>query len=87
MPGRASRCGPMRSEGLDLKKSRKYFRIRTIWIRGSMHPSNIAPSGGVGARMYSLIFEVREDSKGEYFHLVTLWKSTRKERTLYEENS
>jgi hypothetical protein len=30
---------------------------------------------------------VREDDEGEYIHLVTLWKATRKERELYEENS
>ncbi len=37
--------------------------------------------------MYTVIFEMREDNEGEYFHLVTLWKSTREERKLYEENS
>lgn len=43
--------------------------------------------GWVGARLYSVIFEVREDEDGEYFHLVTLWKSTREERVLYEKNT
>ena len=43
--------------------------------------------GWVGARLYSLIFEVRWDTEGEYFHLVTLWKSTREEQELYEEHS
>ena len=37
-------------------------------------------------KLYSVIFEIREDSKGEYIHLVTLWKSTLQERKLYEEN-
>jgi len=37
--------------------------------------------------LYSVIFEVREDEDGEFFHLVTLWKATRVERMLYEENS
>ena len=41
----------------------------------------------VGSRMYSLIFEMRHDSAGEYYHLVTLWKSTHQERKLYEEHS
>jgi uncharacterized DUF497 family protein len=43
--------------------------------------------GWVGERLYSVVFEVREDEEGELFHLVTLWKATREERKLYEENS
>jgi len=43
--------------------------------------------GWVGGRLYSLIFEVREDEAGEYFHLITLWKSTLEERNLYDKNS
>jgi uncharacterized DUF497 family protein len=30
--------------------------------------------GWVGSRMYS-VFEVREDIEGEYYRLVTLWRS------------
>jgi uncharacterized DUF497 family protein len=43
--------------------------------------------GWVGQRLFSLIFEIREDDEGEYYHLVTLWKSTRNEEDLYAENS
>lgn len=43
--------------------------------------------GWVGDRLYTLIFEVREDAEGEYYHLVTLWKATRQEQQLYEEHS
>jgi uncharacterized DUF497 family protein len=43
--------------------------------------------GWAGGRLYSVIFEVREDAEGEYFHLITLWQSTREERNLYDENS
>jgi uncharacterized DUF497 family protein len=43
--------------------------------------------GWVGERLYTVIFEMREDQEGEYYHLVTLWKSTREERQLYEEHS
>jgi uncharacterized DUF497 family protein len=43
--------------------------------------------GWVGERLYTVIFEVRGDEEGEFYHLVTLWKATREERTLYEENS
>jgi uncharacterized DUF497 family protein len=43
--------------------------------------------GWVADRLYTLIFEVREDAEGEYYHLVTLWKATRQEQQLYEEHS
>ena len=43
--------------------------------------------GWVGDRLYSVIFEFREDQDGEILHLVTLWKSTKEEIRLYEENS
>ena len=43
--------------------------------------------GWVAGRLYALIFEVREDDDGEYYHLVTLWKATKQEQQLYEEHS
>lgn len=50
-------------------------------------PEQYRAIGWAAGRLYSVIFEVREDAEGEYFHLVTLWRSTRKERNLYDENS
>jgi hypothetical protein len=41
----------------------------------------------VGGRLYSVMFKVREDAEGEFYHLVTLWKATTAERRLYEEHS
>ena len=43
--------------------------------------------GWVGKRLYSLVLEIREDDEGEYYHMVTLWKSTREEEELYAENT
>ena len=40
--------------------------------------------GWVKGTLYSVIFEVREDEEGEYYHLVTLWKATSQEKKLYE---
>jgi hypothetical protein len=34
-----------------------------------------------------VIFEIREDTEGEFYHLVTLWKATREEQILYEEHA
>ncbi len=43
--------------------------------------------GWVGDRLYTVIYEERSDRDGEYIHLVTLWKSTKEERKLYENRS
>jgi hypothetical protein len=50
-------------------------------------PEQYRAIGWVGERLYTVIFEMREDEEGEFYHLVTLWKTTREEQTLYEENS
>ena len=42
--------------------------------------------GWVDARLYTLVFEERVDDEGEYYHFVTLWRSTIAERQKYEEN-
>jgi len=43
--------------------------------------------GWAGEQLYAVIFEVREDGEGEYYHLITLWKATKQEQELYEEYS
>jgi len=50
-------------------------------------PEQFRAIGWAGERLYSLIFEIRQDAEGEFLHLVTLWKATSEERKLYEENS
>lgn len=42
--------------------------------------------GWTKGKIYTVIYEVREDELGEYYHLVTLWKSTKQGVILYEKN-
>lgn len=49
-------------------------------------PEQFRAIGWVKNKLYSIIFEIREDDEGEYYHLVTLWQSTVKEVELYEDN-
>jgi len=49
-------------------------------------PEQYRAIGWVSGKLYSVIFEIREDGKGEYIHLVTLWRSTPQERKLYEKS-
>jgi uncharacterized DUF497 family protein len=50
-------------------------------------PQQFRAIGWVRGTLYSLIFEVREDEEGEFYHLVTLWRATREEKKLYEDHA
>jgi len=66
--------------GLVLKK---YKRSGTTIYR-SDDPEQYRAIGWVKGVLFSVIYEIREDDDGEYYHLVTLWKSTKQEIELYE---
>jgi uncharacterized DUF497 family protein len=53
----------------------------------SDQPEQYRAIGWVQGRIYSVIFETREDYAGELYHLITLWKATKQERELYESHS
>ncbi len=79
------RSNPRR--GIGFEEARELF-TRPYWLdRRCDVPEQFLAVGWVGDRLYSVIFEVREDEDGEILHLVTLWKSTKEEIRLYEENS
>jgi hypothetical protein len=50
-------------------------------------PEQFRAIGWVGTTLFSLIFEIRVDEEGEFYHLVTLWRATKEEQKLYEEYS
>jgi len=82
---RRLRANPRR--GIGFEEVRELF-TKPYWLdqRSDVSEQFLAV-GWVDDRMYSVIFEVREDEEGEILHLVTLWKSTKEEIRLYEENS
>jgi hypothetical protein len=49
-------------------------------------PEQWVAIGWVNARLYTVVFEERTDATGDYYHLVTLWKSTTGERKKHEES-
>ncbi len=82
---RRLRANPRR--GIGFEEAKAMFE-RPYWLdQRSDGPEQYRAIGWVGDRLYSVIFEVREDEEGEVLHLVTLWKSTKEEVRLYEENS
>jgi uncharacterized DUF497 family protein len=75
------------------KRKIGFEEIQEVWEhpyyedRRSDDPDQYRAIGWVKGALYSVIFEIREDHKGEFYHLVTLWKSTKEEIKLYEKNT
>lgn len=73
--------------GIGFEEARQLFS-QPYWLdQRSDVPEQYVAIGWVNDQLYSVIFEFREDEEGEILHLVTLWKSTKEEIRLYEENS
>ena len=80
----ALRKNPKR--GIGFEEAQEIFRHPYYVDQREDWPEQYRAIGWVGGRLYSLILEIREDKSGEYYRLVTLWKSTSEEQRLYEEN-
>ena len=81
---RRLRANPQR--GIGFEEAQEIFSHPYYLDQRSDVPEQFRPIGWIQERLYSVIFEVREDRDGEYYHLVTLWKATQEEQQLYEEN-
>lgn len=85
---------PQKSELLknNPKRGIGFEEVQEIWVHPyyedyrSDDPEQFRAIGWVKGKLYSVIYEVREDKEGEYYHLVTLWESTSQEVKLYEKN-
>lgn len=73
--------------GIGFEEAQELFYSPYYLDQRSDVPEQFRAIGWVREQLYTVIFEIREDRAGEYYHLVTLWKSTRQERQLYEEHS
>ena len=86
-PRKSKRLRANPKRGIGFEEAQQLFS-KAYWLdRRSDVPEQYLAIGWVGDRLYSVIFEYREDEQGEELHLVTLWKSTKEEIRLYEENS
>jgi uncharacterized DUF497 family protein len=79
------RANPRR--GIGFEEAQELFSHPYYVDQRSDLPEQHRAIGWVRERLYTVIFEVREDEQGEYLHLVTLWKATKQEQKLYEESS
>jgi len=85
LKSRALRKNPKR--GIGFEEAQEIFERSYYQDLCSEIPEQHRAIGWVGQKLYTLIFEIREDEEGEFYHLVTLWKAAREERKLYEEHS
>lgn len=86
-PRKSRRLRENPRRGVGFEEAQEIFSRPYYLDQRSDLPEQYRAIGWVGDRLVTLIFEVREDSQGQYYHLVTLWKSTRQEQQLYEELS
>ena len=72
--------------GIGFEEAQEIWRHPYYEDYRSDAPEQFRVIGWVQGKLYSVIYEIREDDEGEYYHLVTLWKSTSQEVKLYEKN-
>jgi len=76
-----------RKHGVSLKDAQTIFDQVYLVDAKNDNPEQYRAIGWYRARLCSVIFEVRNDADGEYYHLITAWKATEEEELSYAENT
>ncbi len=85
-PEKSKRLRANPERGIGFEEVQTLFDAEHIMDRRSNDPEQFRAIVWVSGALYSVIYEVRQDSVGELYHLVTLWKATKEERRAYAEN-
>jgi uncharacterized DUF497 family protein len=72
--------------GVSLEEAQQIFDQAYLVDRKKDDPEQFRAIGWCGGRLCSVIFEIRRDVEGVYYHLVTAWKATKEEEQSYAEN-
>ncbi len=75
-----------RKHGVSLKEVREIFDQAYIVDQKNDDPEQFRSIGWCDGRLCSVIFEIRQDSAGGFYHLVTAWNATKEEDQTYAEN-
>jgi uncharacterized DUF497 family protein len=75
-----------RKHGVSLEDACEIFDQAYIVDRKNDNPEQFRAIGWCKGRLCSVIFEIRTDSRGDYYHLVTAWTATKQEEASYAEN-
>jgi uncharacterized DUF497 family protein len=69
-----------------LKEAQEIFDQAYLVDQKNDDPEQFRAIGWCGGLLCSVVFEIRSDSEGEYYHLITAWKATQQEQQIYAEN-
>ena len=72
-----------RRHGVSLEEAQELFDQSYIVDRKSDEPEQFRAIGWSQGRLCSVIFEIRKDIEGQYYHLITAWKATKQEEQAY----
>ena len=86
-PHKSERVRANPHRGIGFEEAQEIFDHPYYLDQSSDFPEQYRAVGWVEDRLFSLVFDMREDEEGEFYHLVTRWKSTREEEELYAENA
>ena len=75
-----------RKHGVSLNEARDIFDQVYLVDQKNGDPEQFRAIGWCHGRLCSVIFEIRYDSEGEYYHLITVWKATKEEEQSDAEN-
>jgi uncharacterized DUF497 family protein len=75
-----------RKHDVSLEEAQEIFDQVYLVDQKTDDPQQYRAIGWSRGRLCSVVFEVRRDSEGEYYHLVTAWKATKQEEQCYAEN-
>lgn len=75
-----------RKQGVSLKEAREIFDQVYVVDQKNGHPEQFRAIGWCRGRLCSVIFEIRQDEQGEYYHLITAWEATIEEEQSYAKN-
>lgn len=72
--------------GVSLEEAAEVFDQTYIVDCRSDLPEQFRAIGWSRGQLCAVIFEVRSDAEGEYYHIVTAWKASTQEEQAYAEN-
>lgn len=75
-----------RRRGISLEEAQEIFDQAFLLDQKNDNPEQFRAIGWCRSVLCSVIFELRNDVDGEYYHLITAWKATKEEEQTYVEN-
>jgi len=75
-----------RKHGISLREATEIFEQAYLVDQRSDDPEQFRAIGWCRGNLCAVIFEIRRDTKGEYYRLITAWRPTKEEEQSYGEN-